>query len=210
MVVMTAIRIITMAKSRLRVLRKYPGEQLSEPLLDWLNRRKRTADHRRIERLLRNLFILRQGHGEGDWSNSWGARHPRLRGLTWPVVPSMMGKELRRVLRAARKELARHRMWPDVESVSDPVSRSAGSKVDFIWNTSRKPAADAVLQIVLLGREGLLWRVRQCPGCQRWFFARFSHQNYCGMRCQQGHYKRSPEWREHRRKYMQKYRQLTS
>ena len=190
--------------------REYAGEHISQPLLDWLNRLKRTAEHQRIERLLMNLSVLRRHHGEGAWSNSLRAKYPKLRGLTWPVVPSMMGREFNRALRAARKELSRHRMWPDVNSFTDPVSESAGSKVDFIWNTENSPASDAVLQIVLLGREGLLWRVRQCPACQRWFYARFRHQNYCTMRCQQGHYKRSPEWREHRRKYMRKYRQLTS
>lgn len=192
--------------------REYAGEQLAHPLLKWLNSRKHSADHKRIERLLSNLAVLRRSFGEDAPDSQWGVRDAKLRGLTWPVkgTAAIMGREFNRALRAVRKELSRHRMWPDVYGITDPAKPRAGSKVDFIWNTSNNPASEAVLQIFLLGGEGLLSRVRRCPPCGRWFYARFSHQNYCGPRCQQGHYKRSLEWREHRRKYMQKYRRLTS
>jgi len=78
----------------------------------------------------------------------------------------------------------------------------------FAWKCAHSAVTRAVLQIMLLGREGLLSRVRRCLKCRRWFFARFRHQNFCGTPCQQKFYRDNPEWREGRRKYMQKYRQL--
>jgi hypothetical protein len=192
--------------------REYAGEQLANTLLNWLNSRKRTVDHQRIVRLLMNLAVLRRAFGEDETARIWNAGNSKLRGLTWSVRGSsaMMGREFNRALRGARRELSRHRMWPDIYDITDRANSRARTKVDFIWNAGNSAASEAVLQIVLLGQEGLLWRVRQCLACERWFYARFSHQHYCGTRCQQGHYKRSPEWREHRRKYMQKYRRLTS
>jgi hypothetical protein len=202
-----------MATLRSHVLhREYTGERQANTLLEWLNSRKRTVDHPKIERLLSNLAVLRNCFGADGPAKSLEARDGKLRGLSWHVrgTAAMMGKQFNRALSAARRELSRHRMWPDVYGITDRGNPRAGAKLDFIWNTSNRPSSDAVLQIALLGGEGLLSRVRRCDACGRWFYARFRHQDFCKTRCQQTHYKRSPDWREHRRKYMQSYRRRNS
>ena len=68
----------------------------------------------------------------------------------------------------------------------------------------------AAMYMVRLSELGLLGRVRPCKWCTSWFFAKFSHQNYCKQACQQKAYAVSPEWRKHRRVYMQGYRRLIS
>jgi hypothetical protein len=192
--------------------REYAGELLSKPLLEWLNRKRRKADRRRIERLLENLAAVRRFYGEGTLTaagNDLTATHPAFVGASWPIrgLPAdVVSPDFARGLREAREELSRHHMWPDLDYITGTAASSKGSKLNFRWNCGNKPASEAVLQIVLLGQEGLLWRVRQCSRCHRWFFARFKHQNFCRTTCQQEHYKHSPEWREGRRKYMQRYR----
>src|SRR5439155_20011790 len=55
---------------------------------------------------------------------------------------------------------------------------------------------DAVLDILSLAEEGILDRVRRCKQCQAWDFVKFSHQLFCGTKCQQKFYRSSPEWKE--------------
>jgi len=82
---------------------------------------------------------------------------------------------------------------------------------DMRW-TELKPTqvnpseAQAILYILKLSELGLLDHVRPCEWCTSWHFAKFRHQKYCKKSCQQKAYAVSPEWREHRRKYMRKYR----
>ncbi|HVN81558.1 MAG TPA: hypothetical protein VMW38_21395 [Terriglobia bacterium] len=188
--------------------REYPGEELAAPLLGFLNQRRPPEDRKQVERLLENLQTLRMIVGErryrkGEWGDSWGGRKSKFVGLTWFAKDPFLGKKFKTALRAVRKELSRHRMWPDLEMITSPRSSSSGSSIDFRWDTGGSRVSEAVLQIVLLGREGLLWRIRRCPECGRWFFAKFRHQEYWPPACQIRHYKTSPEWREKRRKYMQ-------
>lgn len=202
-----------MTKIRSHMLqREYAGEQLSKPLLEWLNRRRRGADHVRIERLLANLAIVIRFYGDGTLTaadNHLATTYPGLVGLTWSLrdLPAaVVSREFDRARREVRKELSRHRMFPDLGFVTNPKSPSKGNKLMFQWNCGNKEESEAVLQIVLLGGEGLLSRVRRCLKCQRWFYARFKHKLFCGTPCQQSYYRESPEWREGRRKYMRRYR----
>jgi hypothetical protein len=64
----------------------------------------------------------------------------------------------------------------------------------------------AVVYILKLSELGLIDRIRPCDWCTTWFFARFSHQKYCKTECQLRAYAKKPEWQEHRRRYMRKYR----
>jgi hypothetical protein len=208
-----AIIIITMAKIRSNMLqREYAGELLAKPLLVWLNRRRRGPDHLRIERLLANLASIRRFYGEGALNagdDASAAIGPAFEGLTWQIrdLPAaVVSREFARARREARKELSHHRMWPDLDYFTSPTVRSKGSQLMFRWNCGNREASEAVLQIGLLGQERLLWRVRQCVKCRRWFYARFKHQRFCSTPCQQSHYRESPEWRDGRRRYMQRYR----
>ena len=76
------------------------------------------------------------------------------------------------------------------------------------WSKIAAPTVMAVVAIKSLGEEGLLNRVRQCRKCRRWFYARVRHQEFCSVTCQQSHYRSSKEWKEHRRKWMRRYRRV--
>jgi hypothetical protein len=183
--------------------------------VSWLNNRHQTSEHQRIVHLLANLSLIRNRHGEGKWTvadEEFAQQYPDLIGLSMSVrdLPSRSDRKYTRALREARAELSKHRMWPDLESVASPKGPSQASSMAFGWKCAQSPVTRAVLQIMLLGQEGLLSRVRSCLKCRRWFFARFRHQNFCETPCQQKFYRDNPEWREGRRKYMQKYRRLNS
>lgn len=66
--------------------------------------------------------------------------------------------------------------------------------------------AQAVVCLLNLAELGLVDRIRQCGWCTTWFYARFKHQRFCKTECQQSAYAKTPDWREHRRNYMRKYR----
>ncbi len=65
----------------------------------------------------------------------------------------------------------------------------------------------ALETIVNLARSGYLDRLRRCVHCHKWLYAKFRHQNFCSMKCQQKHYTQSEEWKAHRREYMRRYYQ---
>jgi hypothetical protein len=55
--------------------------------------------------------------------------------------------------------------------------------------------------VQLLG-QGTILRVRRCEQCTLWFFARFSHQEFCKTSCRTKHSAKSEKFKEKRRKYM--------
>jgi hypothetical protein len=56
-----------------------------------------------------------------------------------------------------------------------------------------------------LDENGYLYRVRKCS-CGRWFYAQFEHRSFCAEPCQQRHFRKTDQFREHRRDYMREYR----
>jgi hypothetical protein len=181
----------------------------AEVLVDWLNSKKRGPDHGRIERLLLNLQILNQVFGGDITAKEFSAANPKLRGLFWNVkdIAQIMGREFNRALRAVRSELRRHQFSPDLNVFIGKQSAHQGNSLQFKWRTENSASAKAVLNIVLLGHARLLAHVRKCLACKRWYYAKFGHQNFCTLACQQRHYKSSSAWREHRREYMRKFRE---
>ncbi len=197
-----------MTSKQTRVLRKCAGEDEASDLLYWLNERRRTADHARIERLLKNLAILRRWFGEGT---NKADELPWDAGVSWDVGLVALS-DSRSALASVRRELRRHRFWPALANVVSPSSRTKGSKLDFWWSPVKRSGANmsaAVLTIQLLGTSGLLHRIQQCKKCSRWFFARTIVQKLCSEKCRKQLYKSSPQFKEHRRKYMRQYRAHT-
>ena len=86
-----------------------------------------------------------------------------------------------------------------------------GLRVDseslFRWST-RMQGGGAVLEIIRLGEQGLLDRIRQChwSECRKWFYARFAHQHFCSTDCQQDAFYKTEHWKRHRREYMRRLR----
>jgi len=70
----------------------------------------------------------------------------------------------------------------------------------FGWySKAGERVAEMIFTIVRLGERGLLARVRTCTRCERWFYAKFNHQRFCGQKCQLLHYQTSEEWKARRR-----------
>lgn len=162
-------------------------------LVRWLNAEQKTPDHRRIERLLDKLAAYVQAvlsfRPESERQvASW------TRGVAMPGLNEL------------QKELARYRMRPQLRATAGQYG-PASSELVFGWDCGQSRAAQMVLLITDLGRDGLLWRIRRCRRCQLWFFARGKGNDFCSIKCRQAAYKSSPEWWEYRRKYMRRYRQ---
>jgi len=76
----------------------------------------------------------------------------------------------------------------------------AEPKWTFGWYShSGARAAEMIFRLVRLAERGLLARIRKCTRCNKWFYAKFNHQRFCGKKCQLQHYQTSEEWKERRR-----------
>lgn len=74
----------------------------------------------------------------------------------------------------------------------------------FGWySDSGARVAEMIFLIVRLGERGLLGRVRKCSRCEKWLYAKFNHQRFCGKKCQLAHYQNSEEWKKRRRERYQ-------
>jgi len=71
----------------------------------------------------------------------------------------------------------------------------------------RMRASEAMEVILKLTQIGSLGRLKQCANCGKWLYAKFRHQEYCSMLCQQKNYSQSEQWKAHRRQYMRNYYQ---
>ncbi len=68
--------------------------------------------------------------------------------------------------------------------------------------------AQVIQSIFNLASAGYLNRLRQCGQCEKWLYASKISQKFCSFKCQQKKYTQSPEWKEHRRRYMRQYNRV--
>jgi hypothetical protein len=69
----------------------------------------------------------------------------------------------------------------------------------------RLSPTEAVELVLKLTDIGELTRLRRCSHCTQWLYAKFRHQAFCSMKCQQKHYTQTDEWKARRRAYMRNY-----
>lgn len=195
---------VTNDKLQRHVLRKSLGSFEGSLLVDWLNQRKRTSDHARIERLLENLAVLFTFKAEGS-PEGIAALLQEFRGFFG--LPRKTVVAMRQAAKEVQKELARYRMRPVLRSL-ERGTKATEQSLEFDWDPGNAPAGVAVLWIMSLGGLGLVQRVRRCKHCKRWFYGTISTQTFCSTKCQQADYKSSPAWHQHRKEYMRRYRML--
>jgi hypothetical protein len=114
--------------------------------------------------------------------------------------------EIERRKAALNRELARYRFTPYAYTTGP-------NRWTVIWWRERErpewpgemTEGQALELILNLARYRHLNRLRHCSHCRSWLYAKFRHQNFCSMKCQQKQYTQSDEWKEHRRKYMRNY-----
>jgi hypothetical protein len=175
--------------------RSYFGESTAQAVLEWLNTRsRRKSDH--VEKMLLAFADLRSKTRE------------------FAAV-----RTIRSVLRESKLRLEPFWFQPLVESQTKSPFRPGvyrlkldPSRSVIEWDpvSPRMSRAQAIAlhKLLDLASQGLVDRVRQCKWqeCERWFFARFSHQECCSGRCQQNRIRSTDEWKKKRKIYMQRHR----
>jgi ribosomal protein S27AE len=178
-------------------VRTYTGEEKCRGLVDWLNRDGQTPAGLRIQAWLSFLHVLSE------------------------AAPSLGGAvgtfDLKEVIAA----LAKGQGGPRAESVrrllKDPgfprVHVHVKVKFEGVGESRRivplivadTVEGEALLRVLRISQEGVLDRVKKCPRCGNWFFARFKHQRFCKRECQQKHFRESPAWKAHRNQWARNY-----
>jgi hypothetical protein len=98
-----------------------------------------------------------------------------------------------------------HGVWAPVRvgSIKFPVRGSRRKRIQRAIDE-----CDAAIALVTLTANNRLDRVRQCRECGSWFFVSRPHQRFDRKECQQKNFRSTPEFKEARREYMRRYREL--
>lgn len=135
----------------------------------------------------------------------WKRTNPKKFRLHWEVAE----REAK-----IQRELSRYRFTPHVVVAMGgggqaPSQWHAWWKGDPMWEKHlRMNSSEALEMILKLTEAGDLTRLRRCTQCEKWLIARFQHQRFCSIKCQQKNFTATAEWKEHRRVYMRKYYHL--
>jgi hypothetical protein len=173
-----------------RAPHEFAGQQGANALVEWLNddepqrigtekdeRRAEARTRKRIAQLVEDLNRSAETYIRG-------------------------GKSDAALTKQIDDELSRYALMVKTFHVQDEgqYKTFAEPKWIFGWYSSRGArVAEMIFGIVRLGERGLLGRVRTCPRCEKWFYAKFNHQRFCSKKCQLQHYQTSEEWKRRRR-----------
>jgi hypothetical protein len=80
-----------------------------------------------------------------------------------------------------------------------PRSISKGRGPSHSFSTGEALVLDAII-------NGYIGLVRRCPSCSAWFVVGRPWQQFCPGACREKHFRKSPEGKAMRAKYMRKYR----
>jgi hypothetical protein len=171
-------RSMEIPKSRVHVFR---GQDLAEPVLDWLRHKDRTDDDP-VERLVR--LELKRSREFFPGIGTTDDPSPQIKALVQDITHRwqlgfVLGVDL--VLND----------WT-VSWKTEPI--------EGVPLTARQ----AFRNCLFLKQQGLLDRVRQCtrPGCKEWFFAKFDHQHSHSDECRVAMLSTDEARKEERKKYM--------
>jgi hypothetical protein len=185
------------AKRRLQRERLAQGASVGRRLMDWLNapsaalaRNRATEDHRRITRLLDNLILL-GGMGQFDLGGWEGALDSAAREH---AISKNELDRYRQAIKDIRKTLSLYQFHLVVESL-DPGRKG---DVKFAWYTGRRDGPRVMLALMWLAERELLWRVRRCDKCRRWFYARRKDSRFDTLACRLAWHQSTPETRRKR------------
>ncbi|SRR6266496_79119 len=185
-----------------------PSLSLLEDLLDLLNRTRGLRGKRIVVILERMQEIEKmtapiQPEEPMIVAESWRRTAPKKYKLHWEI------EKARAIL---QRELSRYRFSPHAE-----VVMGGGGLVPSQWaiwwksdssamheKHLRMTPSEALEMILKLTQLSELNRLRCCMQCNQWLFARFRHQKFCSIKCQQRNFAQTPEWKEHRRDYMRR------
>jgi hypothetical protein len=194
----------------MRPKRWYPGEFWAKHLVEWLNKNSGRASGRRIGELLKEMRRVTETL-EPRWeqvADSKGGQMLMRRARD--ENPSNLNAELHEKI---NRSLSKYEMLPEVRfgtRVDAPnawLVRWCTRETQHGSNTPVPQSEGGAVGLILqLAERGVVHRVSECSECGNWYFARFSHQKFCGGACQKKHFRDSEEWRAKRREYMREYR----
>jgi hypothetical protein len=178
-------------------------------LVLFLNKAK-TVSGKRIVHILERMLELE------EMTKPIRPEEPMIAALEWKrTAPKKYKTHWEIEVRTAmlEKELSKYRLTPHAEVVMGgggqrPSQWAVGWRSDVksgLEKGLRMNASEALELILKLTLVGDLARLRQCPRCHNWLFARFRHQAFCSTKCQQKNYTHTEAWKAHRRKYMRSY-----
>jgi hypothetical protein len=185
-----------------------PSVTLFDDLATFLNE-TRTKSGKRIIQILEQMLELEEITSPIKgvvWADlSLKKSDPKRFNLLW---------EIEKKNAYLKRELGRYRFIPCAEVIVGGGGVGA-SEWGAYWRWSGKKyekhlrmTAGEALQVMLkLTQIGYLNRLRHCAHCGKWLYARFRHQSFCSVKCQQKQYAQSEEWKTHRRAYMRRYYQ---
>jgi len=182
-----------------------PTGSLFEDLEDFLNRAKKPNGKRIVTILERMLELERL-------TSPIPPEEPMIAALEWKRTDPKKYEihwEIEKQRAFLRRELSKYRFTPRAEVVMGGRGRAPCEWAAW-WRWSsgrhekhvRMDAGEALQMLLKLVQIGYLNRLRHCLQCDRWLYARFRHQEYCSVKCQQKHYTKTPEFKAHRRQYM--------
>jgi hypothetical protein len=134
-------------------------------------------------------------HSLIDWLN---VRKPRIRSIQIAVAEYIrsLHSDRQRPLPAAARSLF-------VGPIQVRLRNIPNKGLDLVGFADRDYAA---LLLHDLSISGLLGRIRECPGCGRWFFAENEKQKVCSDTCRVKCWQKTPVGRAKRAAYMRDWR----
>jgi hypothetical protein len=175
--------------------KRFGGEKPGKALVKWLNDPDLTPEP--LEDLLNEVQIVFR------WIGKYSSLHKLNVARREKKLPLAFWKSHERV----NDTLAKLIYAPQIDLHEFPN----GERVSRMLATDHLPTGLSSVQInlvVQLIEQGAILKVRRCQQCSAWFFARFSHQEYCTTSCRIKHLVGTEKFKKERREYMRKYNKL--
>jgi len=206
--------------SRLKRKHTFGGEFDSKGLVRMLNRIRtgklaRAAWHLAVIRLLEDVVTLARKHETQHFGPIFSAAGKNLPApLTeevyrksayatfdkyFPGQRRGVNAELEELVDRINRQLCRYRLYPLLGTVNSRLP------IKFSWTSASSLVGSLVADIVQLASSGYIERVRKCDECEKWYYARFINQRFCGRHCRQRNYTTSEKGKARRREYMRAY-----
>jgi hypothetical protein len=173
----------------------FVGRKPGEALAKWLN--QPDLNPKPAEELLMNAQVV----------CLWTAEYPTLHSLN-----------------AARKQKKLPpAFWDSYQKLNDALANFAfAAQIDLHQLEDKKRISWTLIAedrqitvpptqvrwLVQLIEQGAIHKIRRCKQCMTWFFAHFSHQEFCKTPCRRKHLESTEKFKEARRKYMRVYYKL--
>lgn len=172
--------------------KQFVGGKPAVALVKWLNTPENNT--KLVERLLHHAQVV------FGWTSVFGSIRELNLARKSGKLPESFWKHHRRL----NQTLAEFTFAPQIDLHELPD----GERVGWILVTEDSPVALFSVQVrwvLQLIEEGAILRIRRCQQCGSWFFAHFSHQEFCSTKCRSKHLAGSEQFKEKRRKYMRDY-----